>query len=101
VNAELAGPDGIALDADGRLLIADAGNHRIRVVTLDGTILPFAGSGRPGHARDGGPATVASLRSPCGVAVHPSGRVVIADSGNGWLRVVDLDGTIRTLPRRG
>jgi DNA-binding beta-propeller fold protein YncE len=100
VNAELAGPDGLALDADERLLIADAGNHRVRVITPDGTILPFAGSGRPGHAGDGGPATAARLRSPCGVAVHPSGKVVIADSGNGWLRVVDQDGTIRTLPRR-
>jgi Bacterial regulatory proteins, luxR family/NHL repeat len=33
IEAELSGPDAVALDGKGRLLVADSGNHRVRVVT--------------------------------------------------------------------
>ena len=32
-NAELSGPNAVALDRKGGLLVADSGNHRVRVVT--------------------------------------------------------------------
>ena len=41
---------GIALDSQGRLLVADSYNHRIRVVAMDGSTTTLAGTGRCGSA---------------------------------------------------
>ncbi|MDE0435497.1 MAG: M12 family metallopeptidase [Bryobacterales bacterium] len=45
VQAQLAGPRGVAVDTAGNLYIADHGNHRIRKVDPSGTITTVAGSG--------------------------------------------------------
>ena len=42
----------------------------------------------PGSPGDGGPAVQAELSSPEGVAVDRSGDLVIADGGNGRVRIV-------------
>ena len=72
--ANLQYPTGVALDHDGNVFIADAGNHRIRRIDPDGTITTVAGSGVAGFAGDGGPATEARLHKPTGVAVSRKGR---------------------------
>ena len=62
-SAEFAFPEGVAVDASGRLSIADVFNDRIRQVDPDtGIITTIAGNGDP-HvtAGDGGPATAASF----------------------------------------
>jgi hypothetical protein len=61
-SAELAYPDGLAVDAAGDVFIADSFNHRVReVVHATGTILTVAGNGLQGYSGDGGPATRAAL----------------------------------------
>jgi cysteine-rich repeat protein len=92
---------GIAVDPLGRVVIADAGNHRVRRVDLDGIITTIAGTGEDGFAGDGGPATNAALSLPVGVAVDPLGRVFIACVGDGRIRRVDVDGTITTIAGTG
>jgi sugar lactone lactonase YvrE len=67
-SAELACPQGIAVDASGDLYIADTENHRIRKVS-NGIITTVAGSGPSswdlgGFGGDGGPATSALLNFP-------------------------------------
>ena len=58
----------------GNVYIADAGNLRIRKVTVStGIITTIAGSGAYGFSGDGGDATSASLSSPEGLAVDASG----------------------------
>jgi streptogramin lyase len=52
-----------------------------------------------GYSGDGGPANKAQLNSPHGIAVDDSGSVFIADTGNGVIRKVGVDGTITTLAR--
>jgi hypothetical protein len=93
-SAALANPTALAADAAGNIYIADANNHRVRLVDTSGNITTFAGNGVQGFLGDGGPATSASLNTPTSVAVH-SGTVYIADSGNNVIRVVS-GGTIST-----
>ncbi len=98
-HAKLANPKGMAVDAAGNVLIADAGNSRIRVVAAAagtfygramtaGDIYTIAGDGTAGFAGDGGPATTAELSNPKGMAVDAAGNVLIADAGNSRIRVV-------------
>ncbi len=94
-QAQLNGPQGLAIDAAGDLFIADTGNNRIREVTPDGLIQTFAGTGEAGLYPISGPALQSPLNSPGGVAVDGSGNVYIADTGNHFIRVVGTDGNIR------
>ncbi|HYW48717.1 MAG TPA: hypothetical protein VE959_37985 [Bryobacteraceae bacterium] len=99
VNAQLNNPQGLAFDHAGGLYIADSSNNRIRIVTPDGIINTFAGTGgvSPGGARsfnDGGPATGALLHAPSAVAIDTSGNVYIADTGDNLIRIVTPDGLI-------
>jgi sugar lactone lactonase YvrE len=86
-SAALNGPEGIAFDGAGNLYIADTFNHRIRVVTLDGIINAFAGTGLPGFG-DNGPASSAQMVLPTDVAADGNGNVYIADLGNSRIRKV-------------
>ena len=76
------------IDDDDNIYIPDAGNHRIRVMTPDGTIRTLAGNGNPGSDGDGGPALLARLRFPGGVTAGPDGAIYIADTFNHCIRKV-------------
>jgi trimeric autotransporter adhesin len=99
-DAEIASPSGLATDAAGNLYIADNGNNRIRKVDVNGVITTVAGGGASGLG-DGGPATNAELVSPVGVALDAAGNLYIADSGNGRIRKVDVNGVITTVAGGG
>jgi hypothetical protein len=80
-------PHGIAFLPDGDLLVADADNHCIRLVSaLNGTASTFAGMcGVSGYAD--GPATAASFWVPWGVTYDPwTGDVIVADTYNSLIR---------------
>jgi sugar lactone lactonase YvrE len=98
-RAGLLFPGGVAVDAAGNLIIADTGNNRIRVVAASagtfygktmkaGDIYTVAGTGTRGFSGDGGPATGAELGGPSGVTVDAAGNLLVADFGNGRIRVV-------------
>jgi hypothetical protein len=56
----------------------------------------FAGTGTAGYTGDGALATLATLKSPKGVAIDSAGNVYIADSGNNVIRKVNAAGVIST-----
>jgi sugar lactone lactonase YvrE len=62
-QAAICGPFAMAIDPQGRILFADAGNSRIRRFTPGGAITTVAGT-FPGFSGDGGPATNAALNAP-------------------------------------
>jgi uncharacterized protein (TIGR03437 family) len=66
-------------------------------VTPNGVIATLAGTGYSGYSGDGGPATMARLNLPRGVAVDAAGNVYVADSGNNQVRRIDAQGTITTV----
>jgi sugar lactone lactonase YvrE len=99
--ARLNIPTGVAVDMAGNLLISDLGNNRVRIVVPNGTIRTAAGNGTGGFTGDDGPATLAQMSNPNGVAVDSAGNVYIADSLNARVRKVTPDGVIRTIAGMG
>jgi sugar lactone lactonase YvrE len=91
-EASLNMPHEIQFDSAGHLYIAERDNHVIRQVDArTGIISTFAGSGRPGFAGDGGPASKAELRQPHSISVDPSRRfLLICDVGNHRIRRVEF-----------
>ncbi|MGE4296350.1 MAG: hypothetical protein AB7E49_11675 [Campylobacterales bacterium] len=90
--ARFAGPADLALDAAGNLYVADTFNHAVRKVSLDGWVQTLAGAGVAGY-QDG---KKGSFNYPLGLAWHPAGFLLVADSRNHALRVVAADGSVRT-----
>jgi hypothetical protein len=99
--AQLNAPAGLALTADGGLLIADAGNNRVRRIGPDGVISTVAGTGGGGSGGDGGRATSAQLNLPVDVSAIPAGGFFVAEAGGNRIRRVDAAGTIARLAGTG
>lgn len=98
VDALLNAPEGVAVDEGGNLYIADTGNNVVREVTADGIIRTVAGDSGAGFGGDGGLAIEAELNAPEDVALDGSGNLVIADTGNNAIRIVQAGtGVITTL----
>jgi uncharacterized protein (TIGR03437 family) len=101
LNAQLSDAEGLALDDQGNVYIADPGNHRVRKVTAAGIMQTVAGSGSPDFFGDGGSASQARLNTPYGVAADRAGNLYIADLGNNRVRKVGPDGVITTVAGTG
>jgi sugar lactone lactonase YvrE len=94
-------PNGIVVDAEGNLLIADQSNNRIRKVDSRGYITTFAGSQEAGYSGDGGMAVSALLSAPSSLALDLSGNLYIADQGNNCVRMISRKGYITTFAGSG
>jgi sugar lactone lactonase YvrE len=79
-NAQLARPDGLAVDSAGNLYIGDEVNLTIRRVSPDGTITTVAGTGKWGMSGDGGPALAAQFTGVAGLAFDSKGNLYVSDS---------------------
>lgn len=81
---------GIALDAQGNLVVADSNNHVLRRVTPAGVVSTIAGeAGARGHTD--GPAATARLSTPRSVAVDAQGAIWFIDQGTCYLRKLAHD----------
>jgi DNA-binding beta-propeller fold protein YncE len=92
MDAWLDAPGGLAIAANGDIYIADSNNDVIRRVNATNTLIePIAGSHElgTGFSGDNGPAIVAQLDTPDGVAIAPDGDLIVADSHNDRIRRVD------------
>jgi trimeric autotransporter adhesin len=83
--------------AGNAIYMADTFNYRIRKVQ-NSVISTVVGTGAPGYSGDGGPATKAQIGRVFGLACGADGAsLLIADSDNGAIRVLDGSGNIQTL----
>ncbi|MCL4848530.1 MAG: hypothetical protein KJ066_18445 [Acidobacteria bacterium] len=94
-SAKFSFPSGIALDGHGSTYVADAGNHRIRLITPVGEVTTLAGSSIPGDADGAGDA--ARFSHPSDVAIGPEGDVYVADRYSHRIRRVTPEGLVTTL----
>jgi len=97
--AEVAATD-LAIDRFDNLYASD-GDASIYKITPSGAVSVFAGTGTSGFSGDGGPATSARLRSPHGMALHPSGDLYFADMDNHRVRRIEATGSISTVAGSG
>ena len=72
------------MDGQGNVLVADSGNHRVRMISRDGWVSTLAGDGTAGF-RDGATGS-ARFNWPRGVAVDGEGNVLVADTFNRRVR---------------
>ena len=86
--ASLNIPEDVVFDRTGNLLIADAGNNRVRKVDGSGLISTLAGTGADGFSGDGGAATQAMLNFPWGLAADAAGNIYVADRVNSRVRMI-------------
>jgi sugar lactone lactonase YvrE len=96
----LNNPQGIAVDREGNILIADTYNRVIRRLARNGTLAIVAGS-VAGLSGDGGPATEAQLNLPMAVTPGPDGSFYFTDAANSRVRRVTSDGKIQTVTGHG
>ncbi|HXP83529.1 MAG TPA: hypothetical protein VN841_02345 [Bryobacteraceae bacterium] len=89
----------MAQDGAGNLYISDIIAGHVYRIALDGTVTTFAGAGNlaAGFASDGGPATMARLNSPRGLAFDSKGNLNIAEVYCACIRRVSPDGIISTV----
>ncbi len=92
-TAAFSSPSAVAVGAGDVLFVADTNNHRIRKIE-DGVVSTAAGSGPSGALLGDhldGSALAARFDRPEGVAVSATGALVVADTGNHVVRVVEAD----------
>jgi DNA-binding beta-propeller fold protein YncE len=84
-DRQFDGPASLAVDADGRIVVADAGNHRVQVFDAQGQFIRTFGSA---GERSG------QFRNPIGVAVDRTGNIYVADQGNSRVQKFDPSGRL-------
>jgi len=101
-TAPLNGPRTMAFDGDGNLFLAlREGNAIYGIASKAGTIHHLAGTGEQGYTGDGGPARLATLAGPKGLA-YGGGRLYVADTESHVIRNIALDtGIITTVMGTG
>ena len=97
MQAPLGAVAGVAVDRLGQVYVTDPSNHIVVRFTPNGLLTVFAGNGIRGYSGDGGPATLASLDKPHGIAVDSTGVVYFSDVASAVIRKITPDGIISTV----
>jgi sugar lactone lactonase YvrE len=102
-RAQLRQPHSIAFGPDGRLLICDVGNHRIRAVHLStGMIETVGGTGERLPTPDGAPLKGTPLNGPRTIVMDQDGTMYLAlREGNAICRIDAKSGTLHHLAGTG
>lgn len=84
----LTSPDasGVAVLADGSVVLAAASEHLVYRITPDGVLDVLAGTGASGDGGDGDDPLAATFIEPVAVAAMPDGTVLVVDAGAGRVR---------------
>lgn len=90
LNSRFFVPEDIAVDAEGNIYVSDAGNHKIKKIKTDGSVITLAGNGVSGNIS--GPGTTAQFNTPVGIDIDASGNIFVADRFNNKVRVVMPNG---------
>lgn len=98
-GAQFQYPNGVAVDVNGTVYVADRLNHRIRKITSSGVVTTLAGSGIAGFANGNG--VSAKFYRPSDVTVDGNGNVYVADDFNHCIRKITSSGDVTTIAGNG
>ncbi len=88
LQATLKQPSGVAVDADGNLYVAELGG-KVRTITPSAYVSTIAGQyGLNGSGTVDGIGSVATFRTPQGIAVDAAGNIYIGDPSTGRVRKI-------------
>jgi hypothetical protein len=88
-------PQGVAVDGNGVVYVADTQNHTIRRIAA-GVVGTWAGAAGTTGTNDG-PGLTARFQHPAGLVVDALGFVYVADRGNATIRKITPAGLVSTL----
>lgn len=95
-NARFCNPQGITLDRNGNLYVADTMNHTIRRIDRNNAVTTVAGvAGACGSADGRGNA--ARFCEPRDIEVDDGGYLYVADTANSTIREISPAGEVRTI----
>lgn len=95
-DARFFEPRGVAVDAAGNLIVADAENNTIRRITPAGEVVTVAGTAGTAGSADGIGAA-ARFDFPVAVAADAAGNVYVTDTLNHTIRKITPAGQVTTL----
>lgn len=92
-------PTGLAMDADGNIIVSDYGNNQVRKISAGGVVTTIAGTVAAGY--NDGAAASAKFSYPVGVAVDAANNIYVSDFFNFVIRKITPDGTVSTFSGSG
>jgi secreted PhoX family phosphatase len=90
--AQFTSPFAITIDSSGNLFVTDG--NAIRQITTTGSVSTLAGSQTSGYIDGTGAA--AEFNSPGGIAIGPSGSLLVSDGGNSVIRRISSSAGVVT-----
>jgi sugar lactone lactonase YvrE len=95
-GARFSGPNGIVLDGDGNVYVADTGNRKIRKITPQGVVTTLAGSGSRGSAD--GTGTAAQFVVPYDLAMAGQSPILPVSDLTGVRKIYAQTAEVTTVP---
>lgn len=95
LETRLASPTSATVDPDGRPVVVDYSNMRVRVLTDDGGIETLAGNGYHAFSELGVGPLDSPLENPVDAVWGPDGRLYVLPQHEGRIIVVGDDGTLQ------
>lgn len=101
-ESALPGPRAMAVSDDALWIVLREGHSVWRIDFADGRLGHVAGTGQSGYDGDGGPAKQATFNGPKGLAIDRDGNLLVVDSENDVVRLIDLEsGEVHTVAGSG
>jgi len=94
--ARFNGPQGLAIDSSGNIIVADTYNNTVRRVTPAGVVTTLAGTAGVRGSGDG-TGSAATFARPSFVAADTLGNVYVADTRNSTVRKITAAGVVSTV----
>ena len=89
-EASIMGPRAVCMDSKGNTYIAEREGNGVRKVDASGVMSTFAGTGERGYSGDGGPALAAIGGAPKAIRCDNQDNVVVVDTENNAVRLIDV-----------
>jgi hypothetical protein len=97
VSAQISWPHDVITDLSGNIYFTEESSHRIRKIDPSGILTTVVGNGTAGFSGDGGPANIALIKMPMGMATDGFGNIYFCDYGNSKIRKINTSGIISTI----